>query len=230
MEAKKHTYDWPRPAVTVDVALFTAAGAMQSLQLRVLLIRRGEAPFVGHWALPGGFVREAEGLEAAARRELLEETGLGEIRFEQVCAVGTPGRDPRGHTITVLYAGLARGDAAVVARGDASEASWFAVDELPALAFDHEELLRRALAHLRRRLGEAPICDALLPAEFTLGEFQRLVEVLLGREVDRRNFRRKVECLVEKTGRNRREGAHRPAELYRFVPGAFERAERELPF
>src|SRR5262245_1776750 len=103
MARRKYAYEWPRPAVTVDMALFTVAGALNQLRLEVLLIQRDLEPFAGSWALPGGFVRDNEDLHDAALRELVEETGIKEVYIEQVGAVGTPGRDPRGHTVTVLW-------------------------------------------------------------------------------------------------------------------------------
>jgi 8-oxo-dGTP diphosphatase len=236
MSKRKWAYDWPRPAVTVDVALFTVAGSLRQLRLHLLLIRRDAEPYRGKWALPGGFVRADEDLPAAAARELAEETGITEAYLEQVVALGTPGRDPRGHTVTVVWVGLVPGDRReLCATGDAAAARWFDVADLPELAFDHAELMRAALEHLRRRIAEAPVCFELLPEEFTLSEFQALVEAILGRPVDRRNFRRKVHelGLVEETPGVRREGAHRPAQLYRFVREAFRRyrdRERELPF
>jgi len=239
MGRKKFVYDWPRPALTVDIALFTVTGTLQNLKLQVLLIERGEEPFAGHWALPGGFVGEDEDLNAAAARELKEETGVAEATVEQVGAIGTPGRDPRGHVVTILYAGLTPGDRhQLVATGDARNVRWFTVggtEPLPPLAFDHAELLKKALAHLRHRLREAPICFNLLPERFTLSELQKLIETLLGREIDRRNFRRRIHQLgfLEPAEGVRLEGRHRPAQLYRFNPVRFEaylREERALPF
>jgi 8-oxo-dGTP diphosphatase len=239
MSRHKYTYEWPRPAVTVDVALFTVAGALQKLRLQALLIRRKEEPFKGRWALPGGFVRQDEDLPAAALRELGEETGIRDAFLEQVAAVGTPGRDPRGHTVTVLYVGLTPSDRhRLAATGDAEDVAWFDVQgpgPLPPLAFDHRDLLQQALAHLRRRLTEAPVCFELLPERFTLSELQALTEAIMGRPLDRRNFRRKVDelkILTRAEGR-RQQGRHRPAQLYRFVPEAFRRyaeKERSLPF
>jgi 8-oxo-dGTP diphosphatase len=207
--------------------------------LRVLLIERGEKPWRGLWALPGGFVRENEDLLDAAKRELAEETGIKDATVEQVEAVGTPGRDTRGHVITVVYAGLTAGDRHhLIARGDALAARWFEVagpEPMPPLAFDHGELLRRALRHLRRRLHEAPILFELLPEEFTLSELQALTETILGQGLDRRNFRRKVQemGLVTPASGMRALGGHRPAQLYRFVPNAFNRhtfREQQSPF
>ena len=104
---KQYCYEWPRPGVTVDIALFTVSGALNAMRLQVLLIERDEKPWQGMWALPGGFVRENEDLPAAALRELHEETGIPTATLEQVEAVGTPGRDTRGHIITIVYAGFA---------------------------------------------------------------------------------------------------------------------------
>jgi 8-oxo-dGTP diphosphatase len=235
---RRYEYEWPRPAVTVDVVLFTVAGELHDLRLRVLLIRRDAEPQRGTWALPGGFVRQDEDLPAAAARELAEETGVRQVYLEQVGAVGTPGRDPRGHTVTVVYMGLVAADRhQLAASGDAAAASWWDVtgpEALPRLAFDHGELLRHALEHLRRRVGESPLAFELLPATFTLSELQALYEAILGRELDRRNFRRKLHELdfLEPVA-GTRQGPHRPAQLYRFEAGAFERQlarERQLPF
>src|SRR4051812_29044829 len=110
MAKKKRGYDYPRPALTVDIVLFTVARGLNDLRLQVLLIQRNEPPFRGSWALPGGFVRSDEDLPAAALRELTEETGVSEAFLEQVTTVGTPGRDPRGHVVTVVYVGLVPAD------------------------------------------------------------------------------------------------------------------------
>ncbi len=231
----RRTYEWPRPAVTVDVVVFTVEGALDAMKLEVLLVERGGQPFEGTWALPGGFVHEHEDLPAAAARELLEETGLADAYIEQVAAVGTPGRDPRGHTITIVYVALVPADRHHLrSAGDARAASWFDVDRLPGLAFDHGQLLSAALDHLRRRLGRTRVAFELLPNEFTLSELQSLCEVILGRELDRRNFRRKIQdagFIAPVSGR--REGRHRPAQLFRFLPRVFERYIQDqgaLPF
>jgi 8-oxo-dGTP diphosphatase len=145
--SRSHCYPYPRPALTCDLLLATAEP-----KPRVLLIRRKHEPFAGHWALPGGFVDEGETLEAAARRELREETGLAVAELEQFRTYGDPGRDPRGWTVSVVF--LARVDAARLdprAADDADEVGWFPLDELPPLAFDHARILADARARLSVR-------------------------------------------------------------------------------
>jgi 8-oxo-dGTP diphosphatase len=230
------TYEYPHPAVAVDIALFTVAGQLRDLRLQVLLIARKEKPFRGQWALPGGFVRIEEDLPEAALRELAEYTGVRDVYLEQVGAVGTPDRDTRERVITVVYVGLVAGDKHPPrAAGSATDVRWFDVNDLPLLAFDHSHLLGMGLAHLRRRVGEAPICFELLPEEFTLSELQALTETILGRSLDRRNFRRKLHELefLQPVKGARREGKHRPAQLYRFISRAYGKhpgRERALPF
>jgi len=145
MAKKSFRYDYPRPAVTVDVVIVST-----DARPRVLLIRRKNEPFAGMWAIPGGFVDMDETLDAAARRELLEETGVRAKTLEQLATFGDPGRDPRGRTISVVY--LARLDATKVnAQGadDATEAAWHPLDRLPQLAFDHAEILQLAKKTLK---------------------------------------------------------------------------------
>jgi 8-oxo-dGTP diphosphatase len=144
---QKHVYDYPRPALTVDVAIVTREAVP-----RVLLIQRKQEPFAASWALPGGFVEENERLSDAARRELHEETGVTACDLEQLYTAGDPGRDPRGWTVSVVY--LAQVDPNAVkpvAADDAQAVGWFALDALPALAFDHAMLLARVTARLADR-------------------------------------------------------------------------------
>jgi 8-oxo-dGTP diphosphatase len=142
---RPYCYPHPRPSVTADVACFVEEDG----RLTLLLIQRGHDPFAGRWALPGGFVNEDEALDAAALRELEEETGVTGVAIEQFGAYGDPGRDPRGHTVTVAF--LARLDARVEAVGadDATSARWFPVDELPPLAFDHDRVIADAVRRYR---------------------------------------------------------------------------------
>ena len=130
--------------MTVDIVLFNRAAEA----LEVLLIKRAREPFKGRWALPGGFVDEDESLEAAAARELKEETGLYGISLEQVGAFGDPGRDPRGHTVSIAFASLLENRPEAKADDDAEDARWHSVARLPKLAFDHKKIIRLA----RKRL------------------------------------------------------------------------------
>lgn len=145
MSKQSFCYDYPRPGLTVDVAVVT-----QESPQRVLLVQRKHEPFAGYWALPGSFVDEGERLEEAARRELLEETGVGVAGLEQIGTFGDPGRDPRGWTVSVVYLASVPSSAAcrLLAADDAAQARWFGFDELPALAFDHAQILQCVRARL----------------------------------------------------------------------------------
>lgn len=230
--AGQYSYAYPRPAVTVDVVLFTFTDG----QLRTLLIQRKGEPFAGQWALPGGFVRMDESLEAAAERELLEETGVRDVYLEQLYTFGEPGRDPRGRVITVVYYALVSADqsARMFVQGgdDARDACWWNVYCLPELAFDHQPILEYALQRLRWKLEYTALGFLLLPAQFTLSELQSVYETVLKEELDKRNFRRKILAadILEESG-GYREGDHRPAKLYRFTAKAIEleQARRRFP-
>lgn len=138
------TYEYARPAITADSIVFvrTEEG------LKVLLIQRGNEPFKGSWAFPGGFAEVGEALEATARRELEEETGLTNIPLRQLQAFSSPDRDPREHVITVAFFALIDFKEEVAAASDASAAEWFSVSQLPELAFDHKEILAVALKRI----------------------------------------------------------------------------------
>lgn len=196
--------------VTVDIVIFT----IRERRLQVLLVRRGVPPFKGRWAIPGGFVHERETLEAAARRELREETGLADVYLEQLYSFGDPGRDPRGRTVTIAYFALIPEDARVPRAGtDAAEAGWHRVDRVPPLAFDHDRILAVAVERLRAKLDYTTLAFNLLPARFTLTDAQRVYETILGRRLDKRNFRRRVGPRVRPLAGVRRDG-RRPARLY----------------
>ncbi|HJQ70320.1 MAG TPA: NUDIX hydrolase [Blastocatellia bacterium] len=141
---KKYCYDYPRPALTVDVALFHRT---TDDVIEVLLIKRAFEPFKGMWSLPGGFVDQHEPLIKAAARELQEETGVRRVRLEQFGAFGDPGRDPRGHTVSIGFTACLKKYPRVKAADDAEEARWYSVTQLPRLAFDHKKLVRAALCH-----------------------------------------------------------------------------------
>ena len=162
-----------------------------------------------------------EELDAAAHRELTEETGVGAAEFlEQLYTFGGLGRDPRTRVISVAYYALLPEPPLAPAAGtDAAAAQWWPIDALPKLAFDHETILTKALERLRAKLGYTSVTYALLPEEFTLTELQTIYEIILGRELDKRNFRKKMQAtdLLEGLEKQRRGGAHRPAQLFRFT-------------
>jgi len=207
--------------VSVDVVIFT----IRDGALHVLLVRRGVAPFAGRHAIPGGFVDEAESLDAAARRELAEETGVRDVYLEQLYSFGDPGRDPRGRVVTVAYFALIAADRAPLKAGsDAAEARWFPAAARPPLAFDHGRILDYALERLRNKLEYTTVGFQLLPDTFTLSELQAVYEAILGRHLDKRNFRRKIALLRIVTPlREWRRTGRKPARLYRFSAARFEK-------
>ena len=220
------TYEYPRAALTVDGVVF----GFDDRELKVLLIKRALAPFKGRWAIPGGFVRVDETLDAAVRRELEEETGLRNIFLEQLYTFSAVKRDPRERIISVAYYALVKlDDHRTRAATDASEAQWFPVTATPPLAFDHTDILIAALERLRGKITYQPIGFELLPAKFTLSQLQQLYEAVLGREIDKRNFRKKVLGfgLLIALQETHREGAHRPAQLFRFDPAKYEKLKKQ---
>jgi len=206
--------------VTVDIVIFT----IQQGVLKVLLVKRRIAPFVGQFALPGGFVLQDEDLEQAAMRELREETGVSDVYLEQLYSFGKPHRDPRGRVVTVAYFALISSDRKLKAGSDAVEAAWYPMDDLPRLAFDHATILNYALERLRNKLEYTTVGFQLLPDKFTLTELQEVYEAILGKKLDKRNFRRKMAVLkILKPLPEYRRGGQRPAQLYRFVAARFEK-------
>jgi 8-oxo-dGTP diphosphatase len=211
--------DYPRPSVTCDVVILTLVEG----DLRVLLVKRRNWPFEGMWAIPGGFLNMDESLEDAARRELEEETAVKDLYLEQLYTFGDVGRDPRTRVITVVYYALV--DAArlnVRAGDDAADTQWFSMYDLPAMAFDHKNILDYTLQRLRGKLEYTNIGFQLLPPEFTLRELQAVYEAILKRTIDKRNFRKKILStgILQETDKTKMEGSHRPARLYRFHPDA----------
>ena len=209
-----YTYEYPHPAVTVDIAVFTVRDG----DIQILLVKRREWPHTGKWAIPGGFVGIDESLKRAALRELREETGVKAGHLEQLGAFGHPDRDPRERVITVVYIALVSFERLHIQPGsDAADARLFDIEALPELAFDHERILYRARERLKDSLGIAEVATSLMPAEFTLPELQSAYETISGVSMDKRNFRKKVKWfeLLEATGEEKRSGAHRPARLYR---------------
>ena len=218
-----------RPSATVDLCLFSVVDRA----LRVVLIERAKHPFRGQWAFPGGFIRPGETAEDTARRELREETGVTDVYLEQLYTFTDPSRDPRTWVITIAYYALVAMDRITLRAGDdAHDARWFEVHQgakgpevVPVgggqpitLAFDHARILNTALTRIRGKLDYVPIGFQLLPEKFTLSELQEVHEAILGHPLDKRNFRAKVQRdgLVKAT-KERRTGAHRPAQLFRYA-------------
>jgi 8-oxo-dGTP diphosphatase len=224
-----------RPSVAVDVVVLAAVRG----ELRVVVYLRRQHPARGRYALPGGFVRIDESLDAAAARLLRDKAGLERVFTEQLYTFGAPGRDPRGRIITVAYYALldprrfeeidpARGARAGAVRvpwaGEAGGPVAVVDDEgrsLP-LAFDHQEIVATAVKRLRGKLDYTEVGFQLLPEEFTLRALQEAHEAVRGAPVNKDSFRRRMLAggLVEATGEHERDAAHRPAELYRFAPRA----------
>ena len=221
-----HTYEFARPALTVDIVVF----GLDEEDLKVMLIQRDLAPFEGQWALPGGFVRVEETLDYAARRELVEETGIKDIYLEQLYTFGSVERDPRERVVTVAYYALVNLEGHdVQASTDARNAAWFPVSDLPELAFDHQVILDAAHERLRGKVRYQPIGFELLPDRFTLRQLQHLYEVILDRELDKRNFRKKVLAMeiVKETKEIEKDVAHRAARLYRFDKRTYDRLTKQ---
>jgi 8-oxo-dGTP diphosphatase len=209
--------DFSKPAVTVDVVIMT----LRDDDLHVLLIKRDHVPYRGRWAIPGGFVHLNESLEAAARRELKEETGVTDVYLEQLYTFGDPRRDPRGHVISVAYIALVPEPLAVKGGSDAREARWWSIQQLPPLAFDHARIVDYALTRLRYKIEYSAVGFRLLPETFTLSDLQKAYEIILAEPLDKRNFRRRIiEAAVIEPIDEVRSGEGRPARLYRFRPDA----------
>ena len=222
-----YTYEYPRPALTVDCIIF---GLDASNDLKVLLIERGYEPFKGSWALPGGFVDMEEDLEAAALRELEEETGVKDVYIEQLFTFGNPSRDPRGRVVSVAYYALVNlTQHPVKASSDARNVEWYSINEIPNLAFDHKEIFQTALARLRAKVRYQPIGFELLPEQFTLSQLQKLYETILGvAELNKRNFRTRIQKMgVLKEVGIQKGVAHRPAKLYSFDKAKYEQLAKE---
>jgi 8-oxo-dGTP diphosphatase len=220
-----HTYQYPRAALTVDCVVF----GFDEGDLKVLLIERGLPPFKGRWALPGGFVRVDETVDAAARRELHEEAGLTNVFLEQLYTFGAVERDPRERVVSVAYYALVKlSEHDAKAATDAAKASWFPVSKVPKLAFDHADILQTAVERLQGKVRYQPIGFELLPPKFTLSQLQHLYEAVLGTDLDKRNFRKKVLSfgLLVPLKETQMLGRHRPAQLFSFDAEKYEKLKK----
>jgi 8-oxo-dGTP diphosphatase len=209
-----------QPAVTVDLVIFTVSEE----KLKVLLVKRAHAPFAGFWSIPGGFLKAGESLEDAAIRVMREKTGVKEIYLEQLYTFGSPDRDPRARVITVTYFALIPWqDLDQPESAKVTDLAWFPADQLPGLAFDHQEILTYAINRLRAKVSYSNIVYGLLPVQFRLSDLQKVYEGIINKPLDKRNFRKKMLAtgLLKETGRKEITGAHRPAMLYCFEKREF---------
>jgi len=218
-----YQYKYPHPAVTTDCVIFGFDG----VRIKVLLIERGEEPYKGKWAFPGGFMRIDESAEEGALRELEEETGLKTASVQQLKAYTAVDRDPRERVITIAFYALVK-LSDVRGGDDAASAKWFSLDEIPSLAFDHEQILRFALSRLKEQLHFEPIGFELLPEVFTMPELQNLYESILEVKFDRRNFAKKIlqlELLYQADPNQKR--TTRVPILYRFNPQKYQELKQK---
>ena len=201
--------------VAVDAVIFTVRGG----ELQTLLIQMKKRPFTGRWAFPGGLLGDRQTGVEAARRILRDQTGVAPAYLEQLATFDDPGRDPLGRVVSLAYFALIP-DAGAALRTTAKYADvrWWPAGRLPALAYDHRRIAAAALRRLRAKLGYTNIAWSMLPPEFAFSQLQRIYEAILGRSLDKRNFRKKLLSLelIRPTGKMSRGGSHRPAELYRF--------------
>ena len=202
-----YQYEYPHPAVSTDVVAFTVL----SNALRVLLIRRDKPPFQSQLALPGGFVRIDEELNNAALRVLNEKTPLTQVYIEQLQTFGETRRDPRERVISVVYLAIIPSHRIL-----AHINLWHDVSEITQLAFDHSAIIKVAHQRLRSKLNYSSIAFRFLPTVFTLTEVQNIYQIILGKTLEKRNFRKKLLAreILKDTGDMSKGGAHRPARLY----------------
>ena len=208
--ARRHA----RPKVAVDTVLF----AIDSGQVKCYLVRLRWGPVAGKWAFPGGLVREGEMLDEATRRELRQSTGLDDCYIEQLFSFGDPNRDPKAHVVSVAYMALIdRASAVHSCSQKYANGRWFEMTGLPDLAYDHAEIAEYAARRLKSKLEYTNIACNLLPPTFTFAQIEELYAIVLGRALDRRNFRRRIMAmnLLNRLPLERR-GNHRPAALYSF--------------
>ena len=229
MEKKSsYTYKYPHPSVTTDCVIFGFDGK----DLNILLVERGLEPFKGAWALPGGFLKMDETVEECAKRELQEETNVSNVFLEQFHIFSAVDRDPRERVLTVAFYALVKpSDYEVIGGDDASQAEWFEQNELPPLAFDHEEVINMAKECLKEKLRTKPIAFKLLNDKFSMTELHTLYEVILDTKYDRRNFYRKAlsSGFLSEEGVSEKVQASRRTNLYSFDEKLFEESEDSQP-
>lgn len=213
-KAKQKQYKFA--VIAVDVVIFT----ILNQELKVLLIKMKKRPFTGYWAAPGGLVKPDESVDNAAKKHLKSKAGVTNVYLEQLYAFGEVGRDPFGRVVSIAYFALiSPSGVKLKTTKDYDDIKWFSMDELPRLAYDHKKIINYALARLRAKLEYTNIVYGLLSNEFTLSELQKTYEIILKKELDKRNFRKKIFSLkfVRRIGKRALRGKNRPAELYMFA-------------
>ncbi len=219
-------YRHPHPAVTVDCIIFGFDG----LQIKVLLVQRKSEPFAQHWALPGAFVQTDESLDACATRVLQKECSISGVYVEQLYTFGLPERDPRERVISVAYMGFVKTtDFQLIAGNNELQADWQALDQLPVLAFDHHAMIQKALERLRGKIRYQPIGFELLDVKFTIPQLQQLYEAILGKNLDRRNFRKKILStgLLKQLDEKQQNVAHKAAYFFAFDQQQYQQLMQE---
>jgi 8-oxo-dGTP diphosphatase len=202
--------------IATDVVIFT----VHKNHLKILLIKMKRKPYIGYWACPGGLVRPNESVNEAAKKHLFDKAGLEDVYLEQLYTFGEPDRDPFGRVVSVAYFALIpTSGIELKTTKEYADIAWFTVKSLPKLAYDHKQVIEIAEERLKNKLAYSNIIYSLLPEEFTLGELQGMYEIILGRKLDKRNFRKKIFSLgiIGSTGKKRIGEASRPAGLYKFV-------------
>lgn len=202
--------------IATDVVIFT----IKDEKLQVLLIKMKKDPFTNQWACPGGLVSPNESVDACAKRQLKTKAGLKNVYLEQLYTFGRVNRDPFGRVVSVAYFALiSNSNLKLKTTEEYQDIEWFAIDKLPSLAYDHQEIIKTAMNRLKAKLAYTNIIYGLLSEEFTLSELQKVYEIILNKTLDKRNFRKKALSLglIERINRQRTRGAHRPADLYRFI-------------
>ena len=223
----KYQTAYEPPTLTVDAVVFQIIDD----NLSVLLIKRPNDPFKGAWALPGGYSVRGETTLESLQRIVVRKAGVDVVTdlsyVEQLYTFDTIARDPRGHAVSVTYMGCGKD---VTPQESEAESVFYPLDSLPDLAYDHAGIIDYALERLRAKLTYTNAVAAFLPAKFTLSELQRAYEIILDQELDKRNFRKKFLSLglITETNEMKREGAHRPAKLYRFTSNSLESLARSF--
>lgn len=218
------------PEETIKLSVDAVVFGYDSQELSVLLVKRKYEPFKGSWALPGGFVLVGESLEEAVERELYEETGVNINYLEQLYTFGNVNRDPRGRVVSVAYFGLVKPEGFILhASTDAVEAQWFTVTQLPILSFDHSNIIEAAFIRLKAKLTYEPLGFELLDEKFPFSDLEQLYATVLGRPIDRRNFRKKFMQLnvLDELDEKSDKGMGRPANLFKFNKERYYQLKKE---